>query len=127
GWLVWCCAPDYRRRFTANAEAAGFTWAQYPPAIAAAGRMAAELPWLWARPAGRSVLPKVRRWEGIEAFEAALDERKGVILMVPHIGSWELYGQAVGERFLATHGPITALFRPPRKRWMATLMEGSRD
>ena len=127
GWLVWWCAPDYRRRFKANAEAAGFTPAQYRPAIGAAGAMAAELPWLWARPQGESVLPKVVRWEGLPAFEAALDERKGVILMVPHVGSWELYGQAVGERFLASHGPITALFRPPRKKWMAALMAGSRD
>ncbi len=127
GWLVWCCAPDYRRRFRENAEAAGFTPAQYRPAIGAAGAMAAELPWLWARPKGDSVLSKVVRWDGIAAFEAALDDRKGVILMTPHIGCWELYGQAVGERFLATHGPITALFRQPRKKWMAALMEGSRD
>jgi len=127
GWLVWWCAPDYRRRFKANAEAAGFTPAQYRPAISAAGAMAAELPWLWSRPKGESVLPRVVRWDGLPAFEAALDERKGVILMVPHVGSWELYGQAVGERFLASHGPITALFRPPRKKWMAALMDGSRD
>ncbi len=84
-------------------------------------------PWLWCRPKSESVLPKVIRWDGIETFEAALGERKGVILLTPHIGSWELFGQAVGERFMATHGPITALFRPPRKELMAGLMDGSRD
>ena len=47
--------------FKANAEAAGLSPAQYHPAIAAAGAMAAELPWLWARPQGESVLPKVAR------------------------------------------------------------------
>ncbi len=127
GWLVWWCAPDYRRRFNENAGNAGFAREQYRPAIGAAGAMAAELPWLWCRPKGESVLPKVRRWDGIDAFEAALDERKGVILLTPHLGSWELFGQAVGERFMATHGPITALFRPPRKELMAGLMDGSRD
>jgi len=127
GWLVWWLAPAYRRRFKANAQGAGFAPAQYRPAIGAAGAMVAELPWLWARPAGESVLPKVVRWDGLDVFEAALAERKGVIMIVPHLGSWEMYGQAVGERFLKDHGPLTALFRPPRKRWMAGLVEGSRD
>ncbi|HZF82786.1 MAG TPA: lysophospholipid acyltransferase family protein [Burkholderiaceae bacterium] len=127
GWLVWWLAPHYRRRFRENAEAAGFTPAQWRPAIGAAGEMVAELPWLWARPAGESVLPKVVRWEGAEVFEAALAERKGVIMVVPHLGSWEMYGQAVGERFVKEHGPITALFRPSRKKWIAELVEGSRD
>lgn len=127
GWLVWWLAPGYRRRFRANAQAAGLSPAQWRPAIGAAGAMAAELPWLWARPAGESVLPKVLRWEGLEAFEAALAERRGVIMIVPHLGSWEMYGQAVGERFLKDHGPLTALFRPARKKWMADLVAGSRD
>jgi KDO2-lipid IV(A) lauroyltransferase len=127
GWLVWWTSPTYRKRFKANAESAGFTPAQYRPAIAAAGAMAAELPWLWLRPQGESVLPRIRRWEGVEEFEAALAARTGVILVSPHIGSWETLGQAVGERFVETYGPITALFRPARKKWMARLIAGSRD
>ncbi|SDI92820.1 lysophospholipid acyltransferase family protein [Variovorax sp. OV700] len=128
GWIVWWCAPDYRRRFKSNAESAGVTPEQYRPAIAAAGQMAAELPWLWLRPQGESVLRRVVRWEGVEAFEAAMQAKKGVILVAPHLGSWEMCGQAIGERFLETYGPITALFRPARKKWMAELIAaGSRD
>ena len=70
GWLVWWFAPDYRRRFRENAEAAGFAPAQYRPAIAAAGAMVGELPWVWARPRDQSLLPLIVRWDGIEAFEA---------------------------------------------------------
>jgi KDO2-lipid IV(A) lauroyltransferase len=128
GWIVWWCAPDYRRRFKANAKSAGVTPEQYRPAIAAAGQMASELPWLWLRPQGESVLRRVVRWEGVEAFEAAMQAKKGVILVAPHLGSWEMCGQAIGERFLETYGPITALFRPARKKWMAELIAaGSRD
>lgn len=127
GWLVWWLAPDYRRRFKENAESAGFTPAQYRPAIAAAGAMAAELPWLWARPHGESVLPRIVRWEGAEAFEAALAARKGVIIISPHLGCWEILAQALGERYFTSYGPITALFRPARKKWMAELIVGSRD
>ncbi len=51
-----------------------------------------------------------------------------MILVAPHLGSWEMCGQAIGERFLAAYGPITALFRPARKKWMADLIAaGSRD
>jgi KDO2-lipid IV(A) lauroyltransferase len=127
GWLVWWMAPDYRRRFKENAEAAGFTPAQYRPAIAAAGAAVCELPLIWARPRGQSLLPRIVRWEGAEVFEAALAARKGVILVSPHLGSWESLGQAVGERFFELHGPITALYRPARKKIMADLLDGSRD
>ncbi|MBU1442780.1 MAG: lysophospholipid acyltransferase family protein [Gammaproteobacteria bacterium] len=127
GWLIWWTSPTYRERFRQNAESAGFSPADYRPAIAAAGAMVAELPWLWLRPQGESLLPCIRRWEGIDVFEAALAERKGVILVSPHVGSWETLGQAVGERFVTTYGPITALFRPARKEWVAKLIAGSRD
>ncbi len=127
GWLVWWCSPSYRTRFKANAEAAGFAPEQVRPAIGAAGAALAELPWLWLRPQGESVLPKVARWEGVEGYEAALAERKGVITLTPHLGSWEMLGQALGERFLAAYGPLTALFRPARKAWLQPLVAGSRD
>ena len=39
---------------------------------------------------------------------------------------YELLDAAV-RRLVDRHGPLTALFRPPRKAWMARLMEGSRE
>jgi KDO2-lipid IV(A) lauroyltransferase len=90
--------------------------------------MAAELPWLWARPQGESVLPRIVRWEGAAELEAALAARQGVIIASPHVGCWEILGQALGERFVDAYGPITALFRPARKKWMAELIgAGSRE
>ena len=106
--------PDSRRRSTVQRSP--------PPA-----------PW-WASfpgsglgPKGESLLPRIVRWDGVEEFEAALAARKGVILVSPHLGSWETFGQAVGERFFEAYGPITALFRPARKKFMAELIAGSRD
>jgi len=126
GWLVYWLSPTYRRRVKANAGNAGFTPAQYRPAIGAAGAMVAELPWLWLRPAGESVLPRVR-WYDEQVFEQALAARRGVILATPHVGSWEMIGQAIAERFGPAHGPLTVLFRPARKAWLAELIAGSRD
>jgi KDO2-lipid IV(A) lauroyltransferase len=127
GWLVWWGSSGYRSRFKANAESAGFTPEQYRPAIAAAGAALAELPWLWGRPAGESVLGKVVSWSGTEELEATLAAKKGAIIITPHIGSWELLGQALAERFADAHGPMTALYRPARKAWMSELVAGSRE
>ncbi|RZL88477.1 MAG: lysophospholipid acyltransferase family protein [Variovorax sp.] len=126
GWLVYWLSPTYRRRVKAHAGNAGFTPAQYRPAIGAAGAMVAELPWLWLRPAGESVLQRVR-WHDDQVFEQALAARRGVILATPHVGSWEMIGQAIAERFGPAHGPLTVLFRPARKAWLAELIAGSRD
>ncbi|RZL96308.1 MAG: lysophospholipid acyltransferase family protein [Variovorax sp.] len=126
GWVVYWLSPTYRSRVRANAGSAGFTPAQYRPAIGAAGAMVAELPWLWLRPAGESVLQRVR-WHDDQVFEHALAARRGVILATPHVGSWEMIGQAIAERFGPSHGPLTVLFRPARKAWLAELIAGSRD
>ncbi len=127
GWAVWLASPTYRRRFVANARIAGFTSAQARPAIGAAGAAMAELPWLWLRPPGASVLGKVVRWEGAEFYEAALAAKKGVITITPHLGSWEMLGQAIAERYSPAYGPLTALFRPARQPWVQSLLAGSRD
>ncbi|HSV58774.1 MAG TPA: lysophospholipid acyltransferase family protein [Variovorax sp.] len=127
GWIVWWGSSGYRTRFKANAQAAGFAPEQYRPAIAAAGKALAELPWLWGRPPGEGVLTKVASWTGLDELEAALAAKKGVILITPHIGSWEMLGQAIAERFVDAHGPMTALYRPARKAWMTELVASSRE
>lgn len=126
GWLTWLVSGVYRRRFEGNASAAGFSPAQYRPARAAIGTMVAELPWLWLRPKGEGVLHLVQ-WDGVAHFEAALDAGRGVILAVPHLGCWEMIGQALAERFGPTRGPLVALYRPARKAWLGPLVASSRD
>lgn len=126
GWLTWLLSASYRRRFEAHASAAGFTRSQYRPAVSAIGTMVAELPWLWLRPQGQGVLHLVQ-WEGVQHFESALDAGKGVILAVPHLGCWEIIGQAVAEHYGPTRGPLVALYRPARKAWLRPLVASSRD
>ena len=126
GWLTWLLSGSYRRRFETHASAAGFTPAQYRPAVAAIGSMVAELPWLWLRPQGQGVLHLVQ-WEGVEYFESALDAGKGVILALPHMGCWEMIGQSLAERYGPSRGPLVALYRPARKAWLAPLVASSRN
>ncbi len=126
GWLVYGLSPSYRRRFKANVAQAGIPWAAARPAIAAAGRMAAELPWLWVA-TKRQPLGQAVRWDGAAFIEAALAQRRGLIVMTPHLGCFEICAQAIAERFTTPEAPITALYRPARQASLREVMAGSRE
>jgi Kdo2-lipid IVA lauroyltransferase/acyltransferase len=129
GWLTYALSPTYRRRFVANAEGAGLSAAQWRPAIAAAGSMVLELPFLWLRPPGVPISPLVR-WHGAELIDAALEAAQarghGVIFLTPHLGAFEVTAQAYAERFGARN-PMTVLYRPARKPWLRRVVEASRS
>ncbi|PQA85195.1 lipid A biosynthesis acyltransferase [Limnohabitans sp. TS-CS-82] len=125
GWLVWWVSPSYRRNFQANVKAAGVAWRDARPAVAAIGSMVAELPWVWMRPHAAK-LDSLVKWDGAEYFEAAMKAGKGVIIMSPHLGAWEIGAQAIAEKFGPTHGPMIALFRPARKAWLEPLVANAR-
>lgn len=116
GWGVWLASPGYRREFRANVAQAGLDFELARPAIGEAGRFVAELPKLWMRPPDVSCLGNVRI-EGQAHVAEAFARGKGVIFFGPHCGSFELGPQALAELY----GPITAIYRPARKPWLARL------
>ncbi|MEY4425896.1 MAG: hypothetical protein RL535_194 [Pseudomonadota bacterium] len=133
GWLVFMLSPTYRGRFLANSKQAGYTFAQVKAAIASSGRMVAELPKLWMSTAGKAVgkAEAPFTWQGKEHIDAAYAAGKGVIFLTPHLGSFEMIGQAWGQDFgpQSKHnfGDFTVLFRPARKAWMSDLVANSRN
>ena len=126
GWLTYGASPTYRRRFNDNARQAGVSPRDARPAIAHAGRMVLELPFLWLRPAGQPIEPRLNL-EGDNLLAQALRQRRGVVLLTPHMGSFEVMAQGYAERFGAEFGPITVLFRPARKAVVRELMLGARE
>jgi KDO2-lipid IV(A) lauroyltransferase len=126
GWLSWGLSPSLRRQFAANVAQAGVDPQAARAAIPSMGTMLAELPWLWLQAPQAGVLPLVR-WDGAEHFERALDAGRGVILAVPHLGCWEMTGQALAEKYGPERGPLVALYRPARKAWLAPLVARSRE
>ena len=125
GWLAYWASPSYRRRMHDHVAQAGLAWPQARAAVASTGRMMAELPWLWSRP------PEARfgalvQWQGEAHVEAALAAGRGLVLMTPHAGAFEVIAQAYAERFGHIQ-PMTALYRPARKAWLRDLVAGSRN
>lgn len=125
GWLGYLFSPTYRQRFLDQARQAGVDPATARLAIAEAGRMVMELPRLWLRPDSEP-LSAFTRIEGAELVDAAHEGGRGLLLLTPHLGCFEICAQAYAERFAAQYGPITVLYRPARQPWLREVMEGSR-
>ena len=124
GWAGYLASPSYRRRLNENAAAAGVSPRQRRAAVADAGRLVMELPRLWLRPREQSINDPVR-WEGEALLEALLARGHGLVLLTPHMGSFEVSAQAYAERF-GQQQPITVLYRPARQTWLRTLEETAR-
>ena len=113
GWLAFLGSPTYRRRFSGNARQAGYRLGDVTGAVAAAGRLIAEVPRLWFGAA-----PPVH-WSGSELIDAALARGRGIVFLTPHLGCFEATAQGYAGRF----GPITVLYRPARKPWLRPLVD----
>ncbi len=119
GTLVYLASPKYRSRLKANARQAGYediAWA----ATKEAGKMSLELPYLWLR-REQAAATKLCTAHGFEHVQAALDAKRGVIFLTPHLGCFELCAQ-----YLALHMPITVLYRAHKKPVMRELIEKHR-
>ena len=126
GWCVWVCSPSYRARFNTQIMRAKVDPKHARAAIAHAGRMVAEMPWAWSRPMGQSVLHRLA-WSGSEHLHAAFQAGRGVILVSPHLGSWEVGAQALSEHYGSQYGDWVVLFRPHRKPWLRSLVAEARQ
>lgn len=80
-----------------------------------------ELLPVWLRPFPRAIA-LVREVRGLEHLEAARRSQRGVLVMTPHLGCWELVGL-----YLASRMPIVELYRPPRQAWADRLMRMGRE
>ncbi len=125
GWITYALSPSYRHRLKAHTDQVGLSRAQRWSSVAHAGRMVAELPRLWARPAGVRLGDRVR-WTHPEVVDQALAKGKGVVLLSAHQGCFEICAQAYAERFGAQQ-PITALYRPAKQAWLARILEHARN
>ena len=121
GWAAYGLSPTYRRHLRENLGHAGLRDARTrSDAIAAAGRMLAELPAVWLRPRAEAAA-LVRRVEGMEHVERARAAGQGIVFLTPHLGCFEIAARAAAEQF-----PITVLYRPPKIAWLQPIIEEGR-
>ncbi|MDP2834014.1 MAG: lipid A biosynthesis lauroyl acyltransferase [Pseudomonadota bacterium] len=85
------------------------------------GKGLAELPLVWLAPLPR-VFALVREVRGWEHVEAARRKGRGIALLAPHLGCWEICGM-----FITNRVPVTALYTPPRQEWVHEMMREGRE
>ncbi|MDO8262668.1 MAG: lysophospholipid acyltransferase family protein [Gallionella sp.] len=90
-------------------------------AISEAGKGIVELPWVWGRPL-EQVCATVQSCHGWGHIEAAHARGKGIVLLTPHWGCFEVVGLYVGQ-----HLPLTCLYRSPKQGWLEKIMRGGRE
>lgn len=122
GWVAWLTSTTYRHRFAENVQVAGLKFADVWGAVGHAGSMSTELPRLWL---GKPV-PVQWTAHSHEVLAEAYLMGKGVLILTPHLGCFEVTAQAISESFSQQHGPLTVLYRPSRKASLAAVMEQSR-
>jgi KDO2-lipid IV(A) lauroyltransferase len=127
GRITFATSKDYAARTEENLRQAYF-----PPdekhyatllsqTVAEAGKSIVELPWVWGRPL-QQVCATVQSCHGWEHMEAAQARGKGIILLTPHWGCFEVVGLYVGQRM-----PLTCLYRSPKQSWMEKIMRSGRE
>ena len=127
GKLTYILSGSYAARMRENLQQAGYALDDEPgrrllsASIAEAGKAITELPWVWGR-SYEEVLSSVLECQGLEYVEAAQAAGRGIIYLTPHLGCFEMCAL-----YLAQRAPVTAMYRPPKLRWLETVMRNGRE
>ena len=127
GWLTYVFSHRYAERLRENLNNAELKCTESESHkllhanIREAGKGVMELPWVWRSPL-RKVVASVKQCHGWEYIDAARALGKGVIVLTPHIGCFEVIGLYIAARM-----PMTCMYRPPRWDFLDTLMHEGRE
>lgn len=85
------------------------------------GKTATELGPFWLVNDQR-VLSLIKQTSGEEELKGSFKTGKGVILVIPHLGAWEMVGLYCSSRY-----PMTSLYRPPQMSTLDNLIHEGRE
>lgn len=114
GWIAWQVSGSFKSLSAENFKSAfpEATPRMLRGAMLAVGQMFLEMPYWWIRRNDRALNKTVAPADW-HLFEEALACGKGIILLSPHMGCFELLGPVYSSRHSST-----VLFRPPRITWL---------
>jgi len=89
--------------------------------IISSGELLTELAIIWLSPLSkREKIPM--EVEGFEYLQQAYDKGKGVILLLPHLGNWEMMPQ-----YILCHYPFSAMYKPARLKVLNKIIKSNRE
>ncbi len=126
GRAAYALSPRYRRRLLDNLRHSGVC---RPPRdvgrfahanAAEIGKCATELAWALFRPDDAAAGVHGRfGWEAVERLRA---QGRPILFVTPHLGAYDVAG-----RYLWTHMPILAMYRPHKIGWIDALLREGRN
>ncbi|MEE4249981.1 MAG: lipid A biosynthesis acyltransferase, partial [Alcanivoracaceae bacterium] len=126
GWLAWWRGSESRRVSDINVN---ICFPELEPeqrgalvrqSMIETGKGATELAYLWLNP--RRTLPLIRRVQGDQPLRDTLAGGKPVIVLVPHLGCWEMVNFWLSSEF-----DLHAMFKPSRFEAVNELVGESRS
>ncbi len=127
GWLLYLAPGRFSARMRNNLPESGVCAPGRDcrrllhRAIGESGKAITELAAVWLRPHDKAV-KLVKGTTGWDAIDAARAAGKGVILLSPHIGCFEII-----SLYCAARHPFTAMYKPPRQPVLGELMLAGRQ
>ena len=126
GCVGHACSASLRRKTRNNLMTAGlYSRRMAWQSACATGRLAIESAWVWFRPND-----ELRRMSGHARLTAlardtlarqAAGDRRGLILLTPHLGGFELAARLYGDA-----APVTVLYKAPRNPLLHGLLNAGR-
>ena len=127
GRLTFATSKEYATRTQENLTQSGLAkddlhyQSLLKQSVDEAGKSVAELPWVWGRPLDE-VCAQVLSCEGWQHITEGMARGKGVIVLTPHWGCFEVVGV-----YVAQHFPMTNLYRSPKQAWLESMMRAGRE
>lgn len=127
GWVVYLSSPKYANRLRENLLLSRVATDEprfqrlLHANIAQTGRAFAELPAVWFR-SQTDAAALIRAVHGGELLEAAREAGRGLVLLTPHLGCFEILAQ-----YCSLTAPLTILYRSPRIRALEAPMLAGRN
>jgi len=131
GWLMAITPNDVRRVSRINID---MCFPQLTPSrrrrllvqsLVESGKTALEFAplWFWSED---KILALIKAAPGRQRLDDLLNKGKGVILLIPHLGAWELASIYVSMCFAEKY-PVTGLYRPPRMGALDMMIRRARE
>ncbi len=85
------------------------------------GRVGTELPVIWSK-SNAWLETKLIDIEGQSLLQQYIGYDSGLIVLLPHLGNWELFSP-----FISKLTPLTALYQPPKQPALESLVRAARE
>lgn len=121
GLLMYWFSPKDRALIHENLSFAQqvYTFKVDPQEVAkSAGKMLTDSIWIWQHPVQALQKTELIHWDIVEQ---AMLEGKGLLMLTPHLGAFEMI-----PRVLAEHFPATIIFKPAKQKWLHQLITQGR-